>query len=69
MERHLKYKESIVFVKKNKGVAVGNGLVFILMLLIPFFGIMLTLPVSAAASSIETLKKLNLEGKVSLQKF
>ena len=66
MERHLKYSESITFVKKYNGVAVGNGLVFILMLFIPLIGIMLTLPVSTAASTIETLKKLDADGKVKL---
>ena len=66
MERYFNYSESTSFVKKYKGVAVGNGLVFICMLFIPLFGIMLTLPVSTAASTIETLKKLNLEGKVKL---
>jgi CysZ protein len=66
MERHLEYKESKAFVSKHRGVAVGNGLVFILMLFIPLIGIMLTLPVSTAASTIETLKKLDIDDKVKL---
>ena len=27
LERHFKYKESIQFVKNNKGLAIGNGIV------------------------------------------
>jgi len=28
MERHFKYKESIEFVRKHRGIAIGNGIVF-----------------------------------------
>ncbi len=60
LERHLTYKESKVFIKKHKGIAVGNGLIFTLMLFIPIIGIMITLPVATVASTIDTVKKLNL---------
>lgn len=66
LERHLNYVESQSFVKKNKGIAVGNGLVFTLMLFIPFFGIMLALPVATVASTIDTIKKLHAENKLVL---
>ena len=58
LERHKKYGDSIKFVNKHKGVAAGNGTIFILMLLIPFFGIMLALPISTAAATISTVEKL-----------
>jgi len=61
MERHLNYKESIDFVRKNKGIAVGNGLIFTLMLFIPVVGIIITLPISTVASTTETLKKLEVQ--------
>jgi CysZ protein len=68
LERYLTYKQSNAFVKKNRGIAAGNGLLFILMLFIPILGITLTLPISTVAATIETLKKLEKEGKVILLK-
>ena len=61
LERHLNFKQSKEFIKKNKGIAVGNGAVFTAMLLIPFVGIMLTLPVATVASTIDTVERLNLK--------
>lgn len=58
LERHYTYSESIQFVRRNKGVAIGNGIIFILMLLIPVVGILLVLPLSVTAASTETLKNL-----------
>jgi len=58
LERYLNYKESKAFVKKNKGIAVGNGLLFTLLLFIPLVGIMLTLPIATVASTISTVKLL-----------
>lgn len=66
MERYFGYKESIQFVKRHKGTAVGNGFIFSLMLFIPLIGIMLTLPISTVASTVETLKKLEKEGRIKL---
>ena len=62
LERHFKYDESIKFVKQHRGLAVGNGIVFMLFLLIPVIGIILVLPLSVTAASTETvtlLKKQN----------
>ena len=58
LERHYKYRESINFVGKNKGLAIGNGIVFILFLLIPVVGIILVLPISVTAASKETVELL-----------
>ena len=66
MERHFKYKESIQFVKKNKGTAIGNGLVFMLMLFIPILGFIITLPISVVAASTETVKILDREGLIKI---
>lgn len=38
MERHFSYKNSIAYVHQNKGLALGIGTVFMLILLIPFVG-------------------------------
>lgn len=64
LERHLKYKGSIEFVSKNKGFAIGNGIVFMLFLLIPIVGIIIVLPLSVTAASTKTLKLIH--GKTEL---
>lgn len=61
LERHIKYRESISFVKKNRGIAIGNGIVFMLFLLIPVVGVILVLPLSVTAASTEAVKLLNVE--------
>ncbi|WP_179334070.1 EI24 domain-containing protein [Winogradskyella costae] len=61
LERHFKYRESINFVGRNKGIAIGNGMVFILFLLIPVIGVILVLPLSVTASSVNTVKLLEQE--------
>lgn len=59
LERHLKYKESILFVKKNRGLAIGNGIIFMLFLFIPIIGIILVLPLSVTAATVKTVEVLN----------
>ena len=59
LERHLNYKKSVQFVDKNKGIAIGNGIVFMLFLLIPVIGIIIVLPFSVTASSTKTLSLLH----------
>ncbi|WP_298778834.1 EI24 domain-containing protein [uncultured Polaribacter sp.] len=59
LERHLNYKKSVSFVGQNKGYAIGNGLVFMLFLLIPIIGIIIVLPLSVTAASTKTLAILH----------
>lgn len=66
LERHFKYRESIDFVKQHKGVAIGNGIVFMLFLLIPVVGIILVLPLSVTAASTETVKLLAEKKQITL---
>ncbi|WGH76418.1 EI24 domain-containing protein [Tenacibaculum tangerinum] len=61
LERHFKYQESIDFVKEHKGLAIGNGIVFMLFLLIPVIGVILVLPLSVTAATTETVKKIQLK--------
>lgn len=56
LERHFKYKESILFVQKNRGIAIGNGIVFMLFFLIPVIGVILVLPLSVTAASTKTIE-------------
>ena len=58
LERHFKYKESVQFVKQNRGIAIGNGIIFMLFLLIPVVGVIIVLPLSVTAAAIETVKLL-----------
>jgi len=61
LERHFKYKQSSQFVRKNRGLAIGNGIVFILFLLIPVIGVILVLPLSVTAATIKTVDALQLK--------
>lgn len=61
LERHFSYKESIAFVKKHRGLSIGNGIGFLLLLLIPVIGVVLVLPLSVTAASVSTVKVLKPE--------
>ena len=64
LERHFKYRDSINFVGRNKGIAIGNGIVFMLCLLIPIIGIIIVLPLSVTAASTKTVELLKAENKL-----
>ena len=66
LERHFKYRESITFVKQHRGIAIGNGIVFMLFLLIPVIGIILVLPLSVTAASTKTVELLQHQNKLKL---
>ncbi|MCF7559668.1 EI24 domain-containing protein [Sabulilitoribacter multivorans] len=61
LERHFQYKESVRFVRNHRGLAIGNGIVFILFLLIPLIGVILVLPLSVTAASLKTVEALKLK--------
>lgn len=69
LERHFKYRESVQFIRKYRGIAIGNGTVFILFLLIPIIGVILVLPMSVTASSLNTVKLIEAEKKANQNKF
>ncbi|WP_034060131.1 EI24 domain-containing protein [Lacinutrix jangbogonensis] len=64
LERHFKYGKSIQFVKKNKGIAIGNGIVFMLFLLIPIIGIIIVLPLSVTAATTKTVELIRIESEL-----
>ncbi|GGG13249.1 hypothetical protein GCM10011344_12420 [Dokdonia pacifica] len=66
LERHYDYDKSIQFVRKNKGQAIGNGIVFMLFLLIPIVGVILVLPLSVTAATVQTVDLLDPEMKQQL---
>ena len=59
LERHLNYKDCLYFIQKRRGFAIGNGIVFMLCLLIPFVGIIIVLPLSVTAATTKTLSLLH----------
>lgn len=59
LERHFNYKKSLQFVNENKGLAIGNGAIFLVFLFIPFLGVILALPLSVTAASIRTIETIN----------
>jgi len=61
LERHFKYRESIQFVRKYRGVAIGNGIVFMLFLFIPVIGVIIVLPLSVTAATLKTVELLKNE--------
>jgi CysZ protein len=63
LERHFNYKDSINFVGKKKGFAIGNGIVFMMCMLIPIIGIVIVLPLSVTAASVKTVQLLNKENE------
>lgn len=59
LERHFNYRDSIRFVKKNRGIAIGNGIIFLLFLFTPVVGLIIAYPISFIAASIVTLEILH----------
>lgn len=57
LERHLRTRASIRFVRQHRGLAIGNGLIFIL-LLMTGIGFLFALPLSTVAATPEVLKRL-----------
>jgi CysZ protein len=58
LERHFGYSKSVRFVSDHRGLAIGNGMVFILLLFVPLLGIIFVLPLSVTAATAETVKIL-----------
>jgi len=59
LERYFPYNRSVEYVRNHRGIAIGNGIVFMLILMIPIVGILVVLPLSAVAGTITTLRELH----------
>lgn len=57
LERHFGYRDSVRFVGRHKAVALGNGIVFML-LLFTFVGFLVALPLGTIAATIDVIKRL-----------
>ena len=61
LERHFSVKESVRFVSDHKGLAIGNGAVF-LGLLMTGIGFLFAPPLATIAGTIESVKAMKYEG-------
>ncbi len=59
LERYFNVKERINFVRVNKGLTLGNGIPFTLLLMIPIIGFFLAPALSVAAATISVVEKIN----------
>ncbi|GAL74194.1 hypothetical protein JCM19275_3041 [Nonlabens ulvanivorans] len=67
LERHFTYRDSVNFVKRHRGIAIGIGIVFMGgMLFIPIIGVILVLPFSVTAASRVTLEQMINEENLKL---
>jgi CysZ protein len=57
LERHFNFQESIAFVRQHKGIAIGNGIIFIGLILIGI-GFLIAPSFSTVAATIETVKAI-----------
>lgn len=57
LERHFGVKDSILFVRQNRGLAAGNGTVTML-LMMTVVGFIFILPLGTVAATIETVKRV-----------
>jgi CysZ protein len=64
LERYYNVKDSIRFVHAHRGVALGNGIPFIVLLLTGF-GFLIALPLAASAGTIEVLDKVEADSRAS----
>lgn len=63
LERHFKVRDSIRFVRDHRWLAIGNGSIFVL-LLMTGIGFLVALPLSTAAATPEVLRRL---GEVAVE--
>jgi CysZ protein len=55
LERRMNVRESVGFVKDNKGMAMGNGAVYLALLLIPVIGVMFGPALGTISATIDAL--------------
>lgn len=58
LERHFRVKGSVAFVRRHKGLAVSNGLVFIGLLAVPVVGLFFAPSLCTIAATLESVKHM-----------
>jgi CysZ protein len=58
LERHYGVRDAVRFVRRHAGLAIGNGVVFML-LLFTGIGFVLALPLGTVAATLETVRRLD----------
>ena len=58
-ERHFNYRDTLRFMGDNKGMCMGNGIVFIFLLAIPIVGVFLAPPLATIAGTIHAHSQLD----------
>ncbi len=57
LERHFRVRESVRFVRQHRLLAIGNGTIYVLLLLTGV-GFLVALPLGVVAATVETVKRL-----------
>ncbi|MEM8909148.1 MAG: EI24 domain-containing protein, partial [Bacteroidota bacterium] len=68
LERHFRTTSTVRFVKKHRWLAIGNGTVF-LFLLMTGLGFIFAPPLATVAATIETVKRLDIQATVSEDEY
>jgi CysZ protein len=58
MERHFDRKNSRIFIKSNRGLAIGNGAVFIFLILIPILGAFIAPTLATISGTLSALERI-----------
>ena len=64
LERHMGVRASAEFVRDYRGLAIANGTVFLLLLMIPIAGLFLAPSLATVAGTIESVERLEYENVV-----
>lgn len=57
--RRLSISQGVALIRKHKGIAIGNGIVFNILLMVPFIGISIGPVLSSVAATLATLEVLS----------
>jgi len=66
LERHFKVSQSVRFARQHKGLMIGNGTVFML-LLMTGIGFLIAPPLATVAATVESVERLDLAGYIDME--
>ncbi len=56
-ERHLNYRDTLVFTQRHRLEVLANGIVYLVILLVPFIGVFLAPPLGSIAATLQASKR------------